>query len=97
MCPLRKVEKREGGVMDKQQYKLVEFLKNASQQPTKVDDELLVWISLNELEKFVSLVGHGYLCENGLDVNLQYDCICFNCKDVLDYFGIELDVFDEVE
>lgn len=81
--------------MDKTQYKLVELIENSCQAPRKLKDgQILAWIYHSQIEDFVEIIGYDFLCEGGFDVNLQSNCICINLKEVIDYMGIDEDVFE---
>lgn len=81
--------------MDKDQYAMVELISNSIQSPRKFsDDEILAWLYFHQIDDFVNIVGHDFLCEGGFDINLQSDCIVINLKEVIDYMGIDEDVFE---
>lgn len=81
--------------MDKSQYRLVKLIENSCQAPRKINDsEILAWLYHHQIEDFVEIIGPDFLCEGGFDVNLQSDSICINLKDVVDYMGIDEDVFE---
>lgn len=85
-------------MMDNRQYKLVKLLEQASQEPTKQENgDIYCWLSFCQLHDLVEIVGEGYFCEGGVDVNLQGDCVCMVINDLLEYMGIEESVFEVQE
>lgn len=80
--------------MDKRQYDLVKFLENKTQElRLQENGDLYCWVGFDELGKLTEIIGYDYLCEGGIDVNLQSDCVVITINDLLDYFGIDEDVF----
>ena len=74
---------------------LIELIRNSLRLPRKIsDDEILVWLYFEQLEKFTQLIGYTFLSDGGFDVNIQSDSICINIKEVLDYLGIDEDLLD---
>jgi hypothetical protein len=86
---------KEARVMDKSQYDLVKLIENSVQSPRKLKDgDILAWLYHHQIEEFVKIVGHDFLCEGGFEVNLQSDCICISLREVIDYMGIDEDIFE---
>ena len=68
--------------------KLFHFLKQECELGWN-GNELICWVNLLDLSHFTELVGDNYLCEGGMDVNLQNNCIAFSILDLLEYAEIE--------
>ena len=68
--------------------KLFHFLKQNCELDWR-GKELICWVDFMDLSHFTELVGDDYLCEGGMDINLQSRCIAFDILDLLEYADIE--------
>lgn len=86
-------------MMDKEQYQLVELLKNAYQGPTEQEDGYIYcWLKFDQLEKFANIVGSDYLTEDGgMDARIQDNCVCIVINELLEHFDIDKNVFEGCE
>jgi hypothetical protein len=50
---------------------------------------LYLWIPFYALEEFTKLLGYDYLCEDGEEVSLQYNCVCVDLLDICENFEID--------
>lgn len=69
--------------------KLYKFIEENELEIAWRGKELVLWVNFYALEDFAKLIGSGYLCECGTDVNLQESCIALDIVDLCEYFGIE--------
>jgi len=69
--------------------KLIVLIQTSVQLPCYSGEAVLIWISVNDIHLFTSLIGHGYFCEGDIDVTLMGDYICFDGKDLLEFMEIE--------
>ena len=63
------------------------FLKNKCDLDWR-SDTLIGWINHTDLLEFTNYVGDDYLCDGGIDVNLQRTQIAIELDDLLEYAGI---------
>lgn len=73
------------------ELKLYKFLNDTAQEFRWCNDEFLVWIGFDALEEFTEMIGEDYLCEGGMNINLQHDCVCLDIADLATYHGIDLE------
>lgn len=61
-------------------------------------EELTIWINFDDLEEFTNILSYDYMCDGGISVMLQKDCVAFNLVHVLEYLDIEpTDIFGKEE
>lgn len=84
--------------MSNQEYKLIKFIDSHENRKIYAyglkTSEHIVWIPFHELNEFVEIIGHDFLCEGNCECVLMNDDICIDVTEILGYFGIELDVIE---
>lgn len=62
------------------------------------EDEFIVWIPFHLLEDFTKMIRYSYLCESGIEVNLQESCIALDLVPIAEYCDIELEnILDKIK
>lgn len=63
------------------------FLKNKCDLDWR-GDTLIGWIYHTDLLEFTNYIGDDYLCDSGIDANLQRSQIAIELNELLEYAGI---------
>jgi len=72
---------------NKQEF--ITLIETSVQLPCYSGEAILIWIGVNDIDLFTTLIGDNYFCEGDVDVTLMGDYICFDGKDLLGYMEIE--------
>ena len=75
--------------MNKEQREFVELIESSVQLPVRYRNKILVWISFSDLGQLIDLAGYDWFAEGDQTVTLMDECICFDCKDLIEYMNIE--------
>ena len=75
--------------MNREQRDFVDLIESGVQLPSKYADEIIVWISFSDLCQLVDLAGYDWFDEGDQKVALMDGCVCFNCKDLIEYMNID--------
>lgn len=60
------------------------------------EEELIIWIDFYDLQEFTDMIGYDYLCEGGIEVRLQKDCVAFDLVPICEYIDIDpTDIFEK--
>jgi len=80
------------------EQRLIHLIKYSFQQPIRTESgEILVYLSLYDIEEFRDLVGNGFF-DDGLEVIMFDGYICFDGTYLLsEYFEIDEYIFQEEE
>lgn len=73
------------------ELELYKFLNNTAQEFRWCNNNFLVWIGFDSLEEFAEMIGEDYLCEGGMNINLQRDCVCLDITSLSACYGIDLE------
>jgi len=83
-------------MMDKRIYELIQFLKEETDQITLQENgEVYCWIPYNHMNEFSELVGCSAFDDGGIEAILQHNCVFLIINDLLDFFGIDHEIFKE--
>ena len=81
--------------MDKETDEIVQFFKNdVCQIEIKENGEVWCWVWYFNMEKLSEIVSLNGINEGGIEARLQGDCIFFVANEILDYYGIDHDIFE---
>lgn len=53
------------------------------------EDELVIWVSFDEVHTFTEMIGDNYISDGGIESNLQMHNIAFDLVPICGYFGID--------
>lgn len=53
-------------------------------------EDVIIWVPFYHLKELANMID-GFLDEGGCDVRFQPDCIAIEVRDMVEYFGIEIE------
>jgi hypothetical protein len=56
---------------------------------TREGERLLIWVNFYDIKEFTELVGYNHFDEGGLEVSLQFDCLCIDLTDICEMEDID--------
>ena len=82
--------------MDKKVYEIIQFLKERTDQITLQENgDIYCWIPYDCMDEFSKLIGCSSFDDGGIKAILQCDCVFLVINDLLDFFGIDQEIFKE--
>ena len=82
--------------MDKKVYKIIQFLKERTNQLTfQENGDIYCWIPYDFMDEFSKLIGCSAFDDGGIEATLQRDGVFLVINDLLDFFGIDHEIFKD--
>ena len=70
--------------------KFIELI-SKMQLPRFYEDDILIWLDVDDLRELYELVGHGYFCEGSCETTLMGEYLVINNGiDIIEYMGIDI-------
>lgn len=74
---------------------LYKFITNKRTEYHIHEDDVIVFIDIDDLREWNELLGNHMLDDGGIECVLKFGYLCFHMKHICEYFDIELtEVFD---